>query len=277
MTLREIQLYKLGMMKDIASICDQHGLKYILHYGTLLGAIRHDGFIPWDDDVDLAMPWNDFKKLIQILNCDYSDRYFAQSIWTEERFPLLWMQIRANGTTSMPVDYASYDIHWGMCIDVFALVAAEIDEKKKRKREKIIHLVKLFLENDYREMTNQELKGRRLKLINRIPRGIRRLIIRTLLKAVASDPQENGFVSPLQNPKRIYAYADIMNTEKHVFEGLLFDIPKGFDNVLKTEYRDYMTLPPENQRGGHELALGRIINDANKDYKEYQAELKANT
>lgn len=126
-------------------------------------------------------------------------------------------------------------------------------------------------------MTNQELKGRRLKLINRIPREIRRLIIRTLLKAVASDPQENGFVSPLQNPKRIYAYADIMNTEKHVFEGLLIDIPKGFDNVLKTEYRDYMTLPPENQRGGHELALGRIINDANKDYKEYQAELKANT
>lgn len=136
MTLREIQLYKLGMMKDISSICDQHGIKYILHYGTLLSAIRHDGFIPWDDDVDLAMPWNDFKELIQILNCDYSDRYFAQSIWTEERFPLLWMQIRANGTTSLPVDYASYDIYWGMCIDVFALVDAEIDEKKKRKREK---------------------------------------------------------------------------------------------------------------------------------------------
>lgn len=83
MTLREIQLYKLGIMEDVASICDRHGLKYVLYYGTLLGAIRHNGFIPWDDDVDLAVPWNDFKKLIEIINREYSEKYFAQCLWTD--------------------------------------------------------------------------------------------------------------------------------------------------------------------------------------------------
>ena len=273
MTLREIQLYKLGMMEDIADICDKHGLQYILHYGTLLGAIRHEGFIPWDDDVDIAMPWNDYRKLIDILGREYPEKYFAQNIWTERKFPLLWTQIRANGTTSMPVEYCAYDIHWGMCIDVFVLISAEGDEKKKAKRIKTIALAKSLLAKEYMDMVHVKTGDRRQLLINRIPRCVRHRIVHYILNRVAREPEENGLVSPLQNPKKIYAYADILRTEQHVFEGKLFRIPKGYDNVLKVEYRDYMKLPPEEKRGGHEQALGRIINDVHKDYKEYKAEL----
>ena len=196
MTLREIQLYKLGVMEDIASICDQHGIKYILHYGTLLGAIRHNGFIPWDDDVDLAVPWNDYRKLIRVLKKEHSDRYFVQNIWTDRKFPLLWTQIRVNGTTSMPLEYAAYDIHWGMCIDVFALVSAESDEKKKRKRQRAIQTVKMLLSKEYTDMTGQKAGDRMQRLVDRIPRGIRRLIAKAIVKAIARDPKENGFVSP---------------------------------------------------------------------------------
>ena len=277
MTLREIQLYKLGVMEDIASICDQHGIKYILHYGTLLGAIRHDGFIPWDDDIDIGVPWGDYQKLCDVINSEYSDKYFAQNLWTERKYPLIWTQIRVNGTTSMPVEYCAYDIHWGMCIDVFALIAGEIDEKKRRKREKALHCVQSLLEKEYMDMVKQETRSRRQKLINLIPFRIRRLLVDLILKKHVRAPKENGFVSPLENPAHIYAYADVLHTVKHEFEGNMFAIPEGYDRVLKVEYQDYMTPPPEDQRGGHEQDLGKIINDSQRDYKEYQAELKAST
>lgn len=273
MTLREIQLYKLGMMEDIAAICEKHGLQYILYYGTLLGAIRHEGFIPWDDDVDIAMPWDDYRKLIDILGREYPEKYFAQNIWTDRKFPLLWTQIRVNGTTSMPVEFCAFDIHWGMCIDVFALVAAERDEEKRRKRIKTIAFAKSLMAKEYAELVGQKTTGRRQRLINRIPRGVRRLLVDAVLKRAAREPEEGGLVSPLQNPKKVYAYGDILHTEQHAFESRMFSIPRGYDNVLKVEYKDYMTLPPEEKRGGHEQALGRIINDVRKDYKEYQDEL----
>lgn len=225
MTLREIQLYKLGVTEDIASICDQHGIKYVLHYGTLLGAIRHDGFIPWDDDVDIAVPWDDYIRLMDVLKKEYSEKYYVQNIWTDRRFPLLWTQIRVNGTTSMPIEYSSYDIHWGMCIDVFALVSAEEDEKKRANRIKKIALVKELMAKEFLELTNQRTRSRRQRLINMIPNRLRRFFVFMILRKTARNPQENGLVSPLQNPRKVYSYADILRTDRHVFEGKLFSVP----------------------------------------------------
>lgn len=273
MTLREIQLYKYGMLEDIAAICDKHGIKYILHYGTLLGAIRHDGFIPWDDDVDIAVPWNDYRKLIDVLRREYSEKYFAQNIWTERSIQFLWTQIRENGTTCMPAKLCSWDIHWGMCIDVFPLVAAETDARKREKREKAIRTAESLLVKEFMDALGMKTTDKRQILINRIPNRIRHLIADAILKKHAHDPEKNGFVSPLEDPQKMYAYSELLDTEKHVFEGNLFSVPKGYHRVLSAEYGDYMTLPPEEKRGGHEQALGQIINDIHRDYREYKAEL----
>lgn len=273
MTLREIQLYKLGIMEDIASICDKHGIKYILHYGTLLGAIRHAGYIPWDDDVDIAVSWRDLRKLIELINEEYSEKYFAQSIWTDRNYPLLWAQIRVNGTTSMPIEFCSHDIHWGMCIDVFALIAYEADEQKEQKIKKAVGFVESVLAKEYMDMINMEARGKRQRLINMIPHQVRHLIADALLKKYVREPKEDGLVSTLPDFQKVYKYSDVLVAEKHAFEGKQFSVPKGYENVLVTEYGDYMTLPPEEERGGHEQGLGKIINDVNKDYREYKAEL----
>ncbi len=160
-----------------------------------------------------------------------------------------------------------------MCIDVFALIDGEIDEKKRRKTEKALHSVQSLLEKEYTDMVRQKTRSKRQKLINLIPFRIRRLFVDLILKKHVRAPKENGYVSLLENPGHIYAYADILHTVKHEFEDAVFSISEGYDRVLKVEYQDYMTPPPEDQRGGHEQDLGKIINDLKKDYREYQAEL----
>ena len=97
--------------------------------------------------------------------------------------------------------------------------------------------------------------------------------MKIILKKYAREPRENGFVVAVEEPKKLFSYSDILITDKHAFEGRVFSIPRGYHNVLTTEYGDYMTLPPEEDRCGHEKALGTIINDVHKDYKEYQAEM----
>ena len=134
-------------------------------------------------------------------------------------------------------------------------------------------MVKALLVKEFMDALGMKPTDKWQILINRIPNRVRHLMADAILKKYAHDPEENGFVVPLQNPKKMYAYSDILDTEKHVFEGKLFSIPKGYHRVLTTEYGDYMTLPPEEERGGHEQTLGQTINDIHRDYREYKAEL----
>ena len=124
-------------------------------------------------------------------------------------------------------------------------------------------------------MTKRTVRGKRQRLINALPNRIRHLIVFAILDKYIHEPEENGLVSPIDEYEKVFAYSDLLHTGKHVFEDKLYSVPVGYDNVLTTEYGDYMTPPPEENRGGHEQTLGLIINDVNRDYKEYQAELRS--
>ena len=81
--LRNNQKDLLEILKDLSDICDRHGICWWLSSGTLLGAARHKGFIPWDDDIDIVMPRKDFKRLRKILLAEENDRYFLQCIQSD--------------------------------------------------------------------------------------------------------------------------------------------------------------------------------------------------
>ena len=274
MDIREIQIYKLRILSDFADFCKKNNLRYCLHGGTLLGAIRHGGFIPWDDDIDVIMPWKDYKRFLRIWRGQMSDRYFVQNYKTDPCFPMMYTQLRVNGTTSMPVKNAPLDMHWGICIDIFPLVGLNESKAGRAAQKKMIALIYSLLAVDIIKALGVPHAGMQ-KAINRIPRKSRHLIVDVLYRTGFSSSEKNKGSFDLFSPdiKDYGSYENWLDTMEVPFEDMMFPIPKKYDEILTIMYGDYMTPPPEDQRGGHEIQLGEQIIDFETDYSVYREKL----
>ena len=118
--LRRLQLTELQILKDVADFCDANGINYFLYGGTLIGAARHQGFIPWDDDIDIWMDYNSYKKFLK-LSKKLPSKYFIQNYRTDKKLCYSWTKVMLNGTTLIHNGMQSYDIHQGIYIDVFMI------------------------------------------------------------------------------------------------------------------------------------------------------------
>ena len=99
--LRKLQLIETSIVADVDAICEKYNLQYYMIGGTLLGAVRHKGFIPWDDDIDLVMYRDDYNRLINIIQTEYSEKYFVQTFETDPYYTRYIAKIRLNGTTML--------------------------------------------------------------------------------------------------------------------------------------------------------------------------------
>lgn len=187
----------------------------------------------------------------------------------------MWTQIRANGTTSMPIRECKCGIHFGIHIDIFPLVGVSNDPKKRNKQKKALALNRMLLHDTYAKALDEPI-SLKLKLIYAIPRDIRRLICRINEHNIMLDP--NKFEDccelwhsmdsvPAQSTSLFHTFSQVK------FEDAYFNTYGDYKAYLSNMYGDYMTPPPKNERDGHADTLGDIIFDLNKDYSEYQKEL----
>ncbi len=138
-TLKEIQNCQLEILKDVADFCDKHHINYYLAYGTLLGAVRHKGFIPWDDDVDLLMEYSELRVFKKLFIREMSEKYFFQDYETDPGYDFLFPKIRKKGTY-MPMEYDTDDrkTHKGVWIDIFPMIPLDVESSQSEKV--VIHL-----------------------------------------------------------------------------------------------------------------------------------------
>lgn len=263
-SLKEMQKIELDILIYLKNVCDENDLKYYLAYGTLIGAVRHKGFIPWDDDVDVLMPREDYKHLVQIMQEQPHPYYRLISTDTNHNFTAPLPKIIDSRTTLIQhYDYVE-KVQLGVYIDILILDGLPNNYEKAvdfhRKSEKL-----------YRSWQRADavifppgkskLYGL-LRAIRNIPYkiyGIRR----TLMDIERNNSQYSFYTSYyvadfyVQNPEKSIMKAKWFGDGTDIFfEGQIFRAPLDYDTILHKVYGDYMTPPPkERQVSQHQYTV----------------------
>ncbi|MBE7081788.1 MAG: LicD family protein [Clostridiales bacterium] len=252
-TLRKLQLVELDILKVVDSFCKKHNIKYSLYAGTLLGAVRHGGFIPWDDDIDILMERNEYDRFLTLWQSEGVAGYTMQATNNPNYEIINHTKIRKDGTILASKEEMQTDTHHGIWLDVFAFDKIPTDKRKRKK-----FLFKAKLRFVYTRGYPYEKGGKFLKLLSKIllipPRKMQ-LKIRNRLERQIIDKYKDlktdydyicmGCPNDL---KYFYKKELIENYTTILFEGIEVSTNANYDEILRFKYGDYMKLPPEEER-----------------------------
>lgn len=244
-----------NMLEAFSSLCEQENLHYILDYGTLLGAVRHNGFIPWDDDIDVSMPREDYERFYSLLEKtpDLLGPYYRLSSYRNKfstQKPCHNI-IDIRTITKSPMRVPRY--YYPVWIDVFPMDLFPDEAEAKKALEKCVRLLHLCQVSYYPS-------SGKLKVIKRALFSTQLPLLQSRLKRIDStgkDFTQSGLGTRLTNYMGPYGERDISDLSYysdfiyHVFEGGKFRIPNNYDKRLSTLYGDYMKLPPVENRVPH--------------------------
>ncbi len=262
LSLPEIKELQLEIMDEIDAFCSANGLKYFLAGGTLLGAIRHNGFIPWDDDIDIALPREDYDKLVSSF-ASSTGNISLISADTKKKYG--WTHAKAIHNKTELVENTNKRCKIGVFIDVFPLDKVEgtredgINKIHRTSRWKNILTLKHLRVDKKRSFAKNAVVicG---KLLNLIPDKCLIKQIEMLSKADknAVNPEYLCNFSGAWGERELVKAEDFSVSVKHKFEDREYCIPAGYDSYLSTVYGDYMTPPPpEKQKSHHDYVAYR--------------------
>lgn len=256
------------ILKRFIEICEKHNLRYCVSFGTLLGTIRHQGYIPWDDDIDVDMPREDYEKFIVLYREKYNDGIIKIIDHnTEKNYHMLFAKLHDTSTVlreKRVID--KYAKLYGVYIDIFPLDHVS-EETKNRKRflKKNYYWIRII--NMRVLSTEVPHKNRILKIGYNFLRVILRIIPLSMLtkmeekriKNYSIGNKNSGLLRYLSDGTTDLDYvlheSDFEECIYKQFEEVLVKVPVGYDRVLRSIYGDYMKLPPENERINHGLEV----------------------
>lgn len=253
--LKKIQPILLDMLKEIHRVCEENHIPYVLYRGTFLGAVRHQGFIPWDDDLDVAMVREDYEKFCRIASQCLNPQYCFQTWHTDEAYAQPFGKVRKRNTRYIEAKSAPLGEN-GFYVDVYPLDAApEPMEARKALARKLLHLYRIKLMKSGYTPWQEEEKVVWKKRIGYLPYQAAALLVsnRHLVARyehlVRQVPQGGQLYEQSALPKSYYFEAAwFRELEAYPFEDGFFPGPKDYDACLSALYGSYMELPPEGQR-----------------------------
>ena len=267
--LRELQLEELKILEEFIRICEKHRYRYYMLGGTLLGAIRHKGFIPWDDDVDMTMPRSDYEKLLKLPESEYNSEFKLVTYENNEKYRYPWARIESenikiiNHSANIPREENAW-------IDIIPL-----DGFPDSKVKKFFHKIHLSFWWDlnqivqYDELVDQK---RRRSFLGKIAvkiagafKWIGKIIgyktclthLNKILMKYPYDMESKEIINFLAafGFDEVFTRESFAESDLYEFEGRKIKGPKGYDSVLKRIYGNYMELPPLDQRNKHHAEI----------------------
>lgn len=250
--MKRVWAVEFNLLKELLRVCEKYNLRIWVDAGTLIGAVRHGGFIPWDDDIDTVMPREDYDKLCEIAPLEFKSPYFFQNMYSDRWYWTRHGQLRDKSTSMLPKGKKPRKSNNGIFIDIFVL-----DSIPNRAKE-VYRMIR-------------KLKWRKLKLkvaiaaMRRCPQWLYDLMEWDKKQFAKFDRDMKSFVKPdnrflgkisLHEREYLFNAEAFEKTVMLPFEGIMVPAPKGWDHVLTVNYGDdYMT--PKQMPTGH----GKFIYD----------------
>lgn len=235
--IARVQARLLEMAKQVTTILEKNNIPYMISYGTLLGAIRHQGFIPWDDDFDIFLfDDENYEKSRFILRKNLSSDLFLEDEETEKKYYHAWSRVKCNKTQKHSTIYPLENTYknQGLSIDLFKLKKIkEINFIEYVNKEFFIYINRLKNNN----LISEEVFQKKLNSPRFYP------------EEVTSSDEKEIYAAIVMNLK--YEFQDIHPLKKYKFEDTFFYGPNNYHNILEATYGSYMEIPPKEKRKTH--------------------------
>ncbi len=262
--LKAHQKVLLSMLKELDRICRKHDIRYMLFAGTALGAVRHAGFIPWDDDLDVIMLRDDYEKFLKIAEKELPEEYFLQKEFSEH-WPCFFSKIRKNNTAciekTIPKDPLQ---HQGIYIDIFPcdrLSNCGLMRRVQFIASKIV-IAKALYQRGY--LTNSRCKKIVMRICSVLPS--KPFLYLTKLPQKKNSRMVHAFFSgSVKYREGIYPAEWFEERKLMAFEDAEFFVSSSVEQMLTCLYGDYMTLPPEAER----VCMHVMKIDLEHSYEQY--------
>lgn len=254
--LPKLHACQLRVAEEIKRVCETHGIRYFMIAGTLLGAVRHGGVIPWDDDMDIGMLREDYERFLQVAADALDERFFLQTTATDPHYGVPFAKVLLCGTDLIEANGGSNARH-GIFVDVFPFDVSPEDEAAARRHDKRTYFYKrlLLAKRHYRVCNKGEYAKQAvyflLSVLAAFWRGDK-----LVAKLDAEITRYNGEISrKIVNIGGAYGYKKetilrewVEDTVDLPFDGSALAAPSQYKAYLEAFYGDYMTPPPEDKR-----------------------------
>lgn len=278
--LSRVQQMELEILKDVMDLCDSHNLLCFGMAGTAIGAIRHKGFIPWDDDIDVAMPRKDFERLLELVEEKFSDKYYILNWRTSENYPLMTTRICRRNTKFIDSPMRDVDSPLGLFLDMYVYDdIPDSDFRMKLQAWEAWFFSKLLIlrsiPRPYLAQTGWKAKAitavciavhHVLKWLHISKRGLALRCEKICRRYEGQETKRMAFY-PDTNPFwNVVEKAALSPGVKMEFEGLPLTFPRTEHDILTYMYGEYMQMPPADKRKTHypyilDLGDGTVIGE----------------
>lgn len=260
--VRDIQMSLIEILDEIDRLCKEYGIKYSLAFGTLLGAVRNKGFIPWDEDLDIMMTRVEFDKFIKACKVGLSKKYFLMDPYTEHEYPFNFAKIVKEDTVFLEEGFEYRNVHKGIYVDIFPL-----DEVYFRTYKIQSLFFSFFRRIRWNAIDRTLLHGREWRKSHTYRStwflgplsiiGERRLlsILEFVMRMNNNRTKTDGLYPVCYANRRFIYKKEWFNEYLQIeFEGKKYPSISEWDKFLEQSYGDYMKLPPECERKpGHKI------------------------
>ncbi len=260
---------EIEMLLLIDKICKENDIKYFVDFGTMLGAVRHKGFVPWDDDLDIMMPRPDYMRFQEIALKGLPEPYYFQCIYNNGAW--MFSKVRNTNTTGFEINYNTPKMHHGLWVDIFPLDSVPDSSENSKLIFAMTYIIYLMAFSPDAVSKMRKEKGDELLVDDETLNTLSKMDYKERFKQFELFALSNYDISENESTILYYLirdnYAKSKSWAKETimmpFESIEVPVPNGYDQILKTYYKDYSKFVI----GGS--AHNGVIQSADIPYKEY--------